>query len=309
MRIVLIGRTKILLDSLAVFNSNGHEVVGIITSKASEEYKVDENDFSDIAEQLNIPFLHHPKIDLASMKKYFSDVNADIGVSINYSGIISQAVIDFFPFGILNAHGGDLPKYRGNACQAWAIINGENRIGLCIHRMIGGELDNGDIVARAYFKLNINSRIEEVYDFFELKIPSLFLESIEKLGHQKNYYLEKQSTFVKDSLRCYPRAPEDGKINWEADSQSIIRLINASSEPYQGAYAYLDDKKVIIWRAELENVQFPWVGVPGQIAEIKNDGSVQVLCGQGQIKLTLIEVDKKKVKPNELFNSIRKRLR
>ena len=36
-------------------------------------------------------------------------------------------VISIFTLGILNAHGGDLPRYRGNACQAWAIINGEEK--------------------------------------------------------------------------------------------------------------------------------------------------------------------------------------
>ena len=38
-------------------------------------------------------------------------------------------------------------RYRGNACQAWAILNGE-KISLCIHKMIGGELDSGDIITR-----------------------------------------------------------------------------------------------------------------------------------------------------------------
>ena len=40
--------------------------------------------------------------------------------------MFSQSTIDLFPLGIL-IHGGDLPKYRGNACQAWAIINGEEK--------------------------------------------------------------------------------------------------------------------------------------------------------------------------------------
>ena len=38
--------------------------------------------------------------------------------------------VDFYissTVGILNAHGGDLSKYRGNACQAWAILNGEKK--------------------------------------------------------------------------------------------------------------------------------------------------------------------------------------
>ena len=74
---------------------------------------------------------------------------------MNYTGIIPQSIIDIFQYGILNAHGGDLPRYRGNARQAWAH-NGEKSIGLCIHKMIGGEIDMcGDIIARDYSKLRI----------------------------------------------------------------------------------------------------------------------------------------------------------
>ena len=51
--------------------------------------------------------------------------NLDIGISYNYVDIINQDTIDLFKLGILNAHGGDLPRYRGNACQAWAILNKE----------------------------------------------------------------------------------------------------------------------------------------------------------------------------------------
>ena len=59
-----------------------------------------------------------------------------------------------------NAHGGDLPRYRGNACQAWAIINGENKIGLCIHKMIGGELDISDIIARDFLKIDLGTKLQ-----------------------------------------------------------------------------------------------------------------------------------------------------
>lgn len=34
MRIIIIGRTKVLLDSLKLLQQNGHQIVGIITSKA-----------------------------------------------------------------------------------------------------------------------------------------------------------------------------------------------------------------------------------------------------------------------------------
>ena len=46
-----------------------------------------------------------------------------------------------------NAHAGDLPRYRGNACANWAIINGEDKVGLSIHKMDAG-LDSGPIIQK-----------------------------------------------------------------------------------------------------------------------------------------------------------------
>ena len=92
-----------------------------------------------------------------------------MGISFNYRNITTQEVIDLFPLGILNGHGGDLPRYRGNACQAWAIINGEKRIRLCVHKMVGGELDSDDIIARDYYPLGLNSRVRQVLEWIERK--------------------------------------------------------------------------------------------------------------------------------------------
>ena len=47
---------------------------------------------------------------------------ADIAVSINWPTLIRGKALAAFSYGILNAHTGDLPRYRGNACANWAII-------------------------------------------------------------------------------------------------------------------------------------------------------------------------------------------
>ena len=35
-----------------------------------------------------------------------------------------------------------------------------------------------------------------------------------------------------------PEKPEDGKIEWHHDAQYLIRLINASGDPYAGAFLF-----------------------------------------------------------------------
>ncbi|MBN8704013.1 MAG: formyl transferase [Bacteroidetes bacterium] len=309
MRIAIIGRTEILYKTAQLLHKNGFEIPLIITSKEAPEYKITSADFKELAAQFKAKFIYSPKINLPEIVQQIKEIpKIDIAVSINYSGVIEQEVIDIFPLGILNAHGGDLPKYRGNACQAWAIINGENKIGLCIHRMVGGELDSGDILEKAYFPTTIDTRVGEVYHWIEQITPSLLLEAINKLSKNPNYILEVQSKSPKDALRCYPRNPTDGKINWNDSRENILRLINASSEPFSGSFTYIENKKVVIWRAQLFTDEENYLAVPGQIASINtNDGTICVITGSGKLKISEVEVDGERCAPASVIKSIRTR--
>lgn len=308
MNVLLIGRTKILLETAKLLISKNFYIVGIITSKSAIEYEINENDLKTFALIHKIKYLYEPKITLSKLLKFVEGISIDIGVSVNYTSIIPKDVIDQFKLGILNAHGGDLPRYRGNACQAWAILKGEKKIGICIHKMIGDELDSGDIIARDYYPISINTRISEVYDFFNSVIPKLFIDSINNLIIDSNFFLEKQTDIKKNILRCYPRNRDDLKIDWNLSNKQILRLINASCEPYQGAFSFVEEKRVIVWRASLVNTDYQWLGSPGQFAEFKGD-SLVILTGNGKIKLDEIEIGNVRNSPKHFFKSLRLRFR
>ena len=210
MKIAIIGRSEVLYDTALELMNMGHEIVCILTAKEAPEYTRTAQDYRELAQKWGIPFSQGPKI--SEQKEFLSGTLADIAVSINYTGVVPQSVIDLFPMGVLNAHGGDLPRYRGNACQAWAIINGEKKIGLCVHKMIGNELDSGDIIARDYLPIGINTKIGEVWAWIVSQTPKLMVEAINNLTIDSNYILERQSKDIKSALRCYPRKPEDGRI-------------------------------------------------------------------------------------------------
>ena len=315
MKIAIIGRTEILYKTAELLLDNDYDIPVIITAKEAPEYSKTAKDFEELAKKIGAKFLYAPKFtekEIEVLKKLrMGDSVGDkwIGVSMNYTGVVQQEVIDVFDLGILNAHGGDLPRYRGNACQAWAILNGEKKIGLCIHKMVGGELDSGDIIERNYFPLNINTKITEVLKWMEEKIPHMFLSAVNKLALDGNYILEKQSTSPKDALRCYPRVPEDGRINWQDSNEKILRLINASNKPYAGAYCFYEDKKMIIWDAELYEDNENYCAMPGQVAEICKNGDVIIITGRGKLKVKLVEYENFIGKPKEVVRSIRRRFK
>lgn len=306
MKVAIIGRTEILYETVELLLKNGHKISLLITSKETPEYTKKLKDFEKLAQHIGAKFININNID--DIEEEIKKVTCDIAVSLNYSSIISQNVIDLFPLGILNAHGGDLPRYRGNACQAWAILNGEERIGLCIHSMIGGEVDSGNIIDRKYIDININTKITTIYEWFNQEIPQMFLKSVQKLEQNSSYVLEVQTKDPKDALRCYPRTPEDGKIDWNKSNIEILRLINASNKPYSGAYCFYHDKKLIIWDAELFDDDEIYLAEVGQVASINKDKSITVITGSGKLKINEIEYNGFICTPGEKIKSIRKRL-
>lgn len=306
MKIAIIGRTEILYETVELFLSKGFLIPLIITSKEATEYTKTSKDFEKLANKIGAKYIYTNKLD--EYKEEIKKTNCEIAVSLNYSSIISQSVIELFPLGVLNAHGGDLPRYRGNACQAWAIINGEKKIGLCIHSMIGGEVDSGNIIDREYLDIDINTKITTIYEWFNHKIPKMFLISVIKLQKNPSYVLEVQSKNAKEALRCYPRIPEDGKIDWNKSSTEILRLINASNKPYSGAYCFYEDKKLIIWDAELYEDNEVYLAEVGQVSNIEKNGTIIVITGNGKLKINEIEHDEFIGNPSEKIKSIRKRL-
>ncbi|MBD62543.1 MAG: formyl transferase [Gammaproteobacteria bacterium] len=305
MKVAIIGRTEILYETAIRLHNNGYKVACILTAKEAPEYTRTAADFKKLAQSWDIPFAQGGKIK--NSEEFLRNSYADIGVSMNYTGIIPQTIIDIFQYGILNAHGGDLPRYRGNACQAWAILNGEKQIGLCIHKMIGGELDSGDIISREKLAIDHNTKVTEVWQWIAKYTPHLFYDAVKKLDNKPNYILEKQSKDFKDALRCYPRQPSDGEIDWSLKAIEVLRLINASNKPYPGAFCRFENDKMIIWDAQLVEQEENICSVPGQVTKIAK-GFIEVACGEGKLRILCVEIKGEVKTPSHFVNSIRKRL-
>lgn len=305
MRIAIIGRTEVLYNTVLSLHQSGHDIVCILTAREAPEYTRTAADFQKLAQTWQIPFAQGAKI--IEHYDFLRVANADIAVSMNYTGVVPQSVIDLFPLGVLNAHGGDLPRYRGNACQAWAILNGEERIGLCIHKMIGDKIDSGDIIARDYLPIGINTTITEVWNWMHERTPQLFQKAVDLIAKNPEYVLESQSKDPKDALRCYPRQPEDGEIDFNMPSVEVLRLINASNKPYAGAYCFLNEQKIIIWEAELVDDDELFLATPGQVTCIFKD-YIEVACRKGKIRIHSAEVNGKIARPTRWVKSIRERL-
>lgn len=304
MRIALLGRTNTLLRTGDELVSKGHEVVLVATGRPSPEDPCSILDYQTAAERWGAEFLDRGRLGL--LEEALERCDCDIGISVNYPVVLPDQITSRPRLGILNAHGGDLPRYKGNACQAWAILNGEERIGLCIHRMVAGEVDSGDILSRRFFPIDITTRIRLVLDWMESIIPNMFLEAVTALDTDPEFVLETISTDDPRSLRCFPRRPEDGRIVWTSDAVSIVRLVNASGDPFPGAFCWLNDERVTVSAVEVVHGHPGFVAVPGQVMQV-GGGGIVVATGNGVVRITAAMTASGRALP-EVVKSIRERL-
>ena len=310
MKILILGRTEILYET-AVRMSKHHHICGIITAKHAPEYLKTEEDFKKLAFQLKCPYIFTNRLD-ETVNKFIQEVRPDIGVSLNWTTVIQQETIGLIPHGILNAHFGDLPRYRGNAVINCAILCHETFVCLTIHFMEPGGLDSGDIIIQRHMPLDEKKTVKDILDFATCNIPEMFLAAVNGI-EDGSLQPEKQNTRGKTAFRCFPRLPVDSKIDWLLPAKEIDALIRASTHPYSGAYTYLkvydQIRKVYIWQSRIVCEDTVDIGSPGHI--IKNDhanGESWVFTGKGILAIQKVQYeDGAEFAPGKTWRSIRMR--
>jgi len=302
MKVALIGRTRDLLTTGQMLLNRGHQITLVATARSEAYYNVSELEFESFANSIDALYLNCVNLSEPSQLAVLRNSTADVGISINWPYLLPSSVCNCFNYGIVNAHAGDLPRFRGNACPNWAILLNEPSVGLCLHIMQPDSLDSGPILLREYFALTPDTYISDVYEWMARRIPVMFCAVVDDLSANA-INPKPQSLNPADWLRCYPRRPEDSRIDWTQHDHSILRLIRASSRPLDGAFSFVENKhKITIWRAELFQHPGKFLAVPGQIL-IKHEGCPVVACGFGSLLLRDYTVD-----PMSSLKSLRARL-
>lgn len=289
MKLAVIGRTRFLIKAAEILLEKGHAIPLVWTCPAAGYEGATASDFAMLAKRCGAEFYDNIRLNASENIDRLRNAQCVLAISAHWQTILSSAALESFPIGILNAHSGDLPHYRGNAVANWAILNGEDHVGLCVHLMAPA-VDAGPVVCRDRFALCSDTYIGDVYRWLNKRAPELIALAAEGLANRA-ITPQVQSTDPTDQIRCYPRRPEDGHIDWRQPADTVYRLIRAASRPFAGAFTtYEGSQRVTIWRGEPFIHSGPFLAVPGQII-MRHQGDPIVACGQGCLRLTDVELD------------------
>lgn len=179
-------------------------------------------------------------------------------------------------------HDSLLPAYRGFSPLVNALIQGEKEIGATVF-MASGEYDTGPIVYQLKFSVQHPARINEVLDKMCKLYSELSLSLINNITKEVALPLENQEE--KQASYSLWRDEEDYEIDWNRDSEYILRMIYALSYPFKGAFTLLNNDRIIIKDAELvKDIQLVTRDV-GKVVFMHDDKCPVVVCGTGLLKI------------------------
>lgn len=173
---------------------------------------------------------------------FLKQFKIDVILSVNYLYIIEKEMINYPSIISINIHGSLLPKYRGRTPHVWAIINGERKTGITIHRISEG-CDEGEIIKQKEIDIEHNDSGADIMNKFNKNYFPLIDTVLNEIKNEK-YTLTPQNHQLATFFG--KRSPEDGKIDWEWNKENIRNWVRAQRDPYPGAFTFLNNEKIII---------------------------------------------------------------
>ncbi|MFD7130758.1 methionyl-tRNA formyltransferase [Streptomyces sp. NPDC059894] len=274
MRVVMLGYQTWGHRTLQALLDSEHEVVLVLTHPRSDHAyeRIWGDNVAELAEKNDIPVLLRNRPDDPELLDAVRAARPDIIVANNWRTWLPPELFDLPPHGTLNIHDSLLPAYAGFSPLIWALINGEERVGVTAHRM-NAELDAGDILVQRAVPVGPADTATDLFHRTVGLIAPIVRESLDLIasGRDAGQWVpqdrDRASFFHK-------RAPEDSRIDWRWPAERLERLVRAQSDPYPNAFTHHRGQRLRIVSAAVSEGRYG--GTPGRIFIREGDGVVVV---------------------------------
>ena len=248
-RIVFFGYSEVGYECLSLLLERGDNVVALFTHEDNPNEKIWFKTPAVAARERGIEIFTPEKVNTPEWVERIRALQPDLILSVYYRNMISTKILELPRLGAFNMHGSLLPKYRGRAPINWAVLHGEPRIGMTLHRKVKAA-DAGAVVDQQGVDIGPRDTAEQA---FRKVLPC----ARQVLARQIDALLagSARETPQDDSAATYfgGRKPEDGRIDWTKTSREIFNLIRAVTDPYPGAFSDVGATRLMVWWAELDS--------------------------------------------------------
>jgi methionyl-tRNA formyltransferase len=274
-RILFFGYSEVGHACLELLLARGDNVVALFTHEDNPNEKIWFKTPAVAARAKGIPVFTPEKVNTPEWIERIAALQPELILSVYYRNMISPEILALPRLGAFNLHGSLLPKYRGRAPINWAVLHGEPRIGMTLHRMVKAP-DAGAIVDQEGVDIGPRDTAEQAFRkvlpcgrrVIERQIDALLAGTAGETPQD-----ESQATYFGG------RKPEDGRIVWTQTSRQIFNLIRAVTDPYPGAFVDVGSARLMVWWGEPDSPAVRRLVGPPPFRQAQGPERVEGLAG------------------------------
>ena len=284
MRLVWVSFDVMGRDCLAAAAEAGADVVAVVTLPGPiDPDRSGQCSFDELAAELGAGLIETADVNSPETIAAVREVEPDLVFIVGWSQLVLDEFIGLPRHGVFGVHPTLLPKHRGRAAIPWAILSGLARTGVTLFEIKDGTADSGPIVGQVEVPLAADETATTLYD----RITEAHIELVRRFLPQ---LLDGTAPRIPQDRRrasAWPkRTPADGIIDWETRAPYLHDWVRAQTRPYPGAFTYLGEDKLVVWRARPVELEEP--AAAGTVVGQEGEAAV-VACGEGGLVLEEVE--------------------
>lgn len=279
LRVAFMGTPAFALPSLEALRGAGHVVAAVYTQPprpAGRGQKLRLSPVHQYAEEHGLLARTPTSLRDPAVQSDFAALDLDIAVVAAYGLILPVPILTAPRLGAINVHASLLPRWRGAAPIARAIMAGDRETGITIMQMDEG-LDTGAILLMRRLAIAPSMNAASLHDALAQLGGALLPEVLDGLaaGTLKGTPQPAQGVTYAHKL-----TPPDMRLDWSKTAAELERQVRGLA-PHPGAWFEYNDQRIKVLAAEVR----PGFGQPGQVL----DDALTIACAHEALRLLVLQ--------------------
>ena len=272
------GTPEFAVPSLKALTEAGYELVGVFTQPdrpGGRGKKLQASPVKGLAEKLGIPVFQPEKI----RKTGVDDLKAlapDLCVTAAFGQILSQEILDIPPLGNINVHASLLPRHRGSAPIARAIMEGDSLTGVTTMMMDAG-IDTGDMLLKYETSIGETETCGELTERMSLAGAELLLRTLKAMEDGTLTRIPQNE----NEMSYDPMLTKElSRLDFMLPARRVRGMINGLN-PWPCASVPYGEGRLKLMRA----TEAAGTGRPGQVLTADPKEGLVIACGSGAVRV------------------------
>ncbi len=278
------GTPSFAVPTLERLLEGPHRVVGVVTQPDRGRGRGRERSPSPVAlraQEAGLPLFRPEKVGEASVVQELERTDPDLGVVVAFGQFLPRRIRELPRLGyLINGHASLLPRHRGAAPIAHAILAGDRETGVSVMR-VEREMDSGPVARVRRTEIREEETCGELTERLAGLTAEAIAETLDAIAAERVRWVEQDDSRATLAPRI-TRA--DAELHFEETALAVVRRVRAMA-PRPGAFTLLAGEPLRILAARARAGPAP--GPPGRVAY--REGTLVIATGSGWLAPRILQ--------------------